>query len=143
MVLGIISQKTKMISVVSNIEIVTPLLLPPICIARAEETVEATMTAILVPIKTTLKNLSGFFAKLDTMIAFLSPILAKYLRCSLLVEITAVSEPEKKAAINIHINNIKGLALIHHSVKIFLPPKHFYPNYDVRFAVVFLLSLLL
>ena len=124
MVLGIISQKTKMISVVSNIEIVTPLPPPHICIARAEETVEDTITAILVPIKTTLKNLSGFFVKLDTMMAFLSPILAKYLRCSLLVEITAVSTPEKKAAIHIHINNIKGLTLIHHSVKISLPPMH-------------------
>ena len=126
---------------VSNIEIVTPLS-PHICIARAEETVEDTITAILVPIKTTLKNLSGFFIKLDTIMAFLSPILAKYLRCSLLVEITAVSAPEKKAAITIHINNIKGLALIHHSVKISLPPMHPYPEYYFQSAVVFLLSLL-
>jgi hypothetical protein len=68
--------------------------------------------------------------------------LAKYLRCSLLVEITAVSAPEKKAAINTHINNIKGLALIHHSVKISLPPIHLYPEYYFQSAVVLLLPLL-
>ena len=128
MVLGIISQKTKIIRVVNNIEIVTPLS-PHICIARAEETVEATITAILVPIRTTLKNLSGFCIKLDTIMAFLFPLLAKYLRCSLLVEITAVSVPEKKAAINIHINNIKGQTLIQKSVKISLPPMNLYPEY--------------
>lgn len=61
--------------------------------------------------------------------AFLSPLLAKYLRCSLLVEITAVSVPEKKAAINIHINNIKGQTLIQKSVKISLPPMNLYPEY--------------
>lgn len=88
------------------------------------------------PIKTTLKNLSGFLIKLYTIIAFLSPILAKYLRCSLLVEITAVSAPEKKAAMNIHINNIKGLILIHHSVKISLPPMHLHPEYYFHSAVV-------
>src|SRR5665648_875467 len=89
-----------------------------ICIARAEEIVEDTIIAILVPIKSNLRNVSGFCIKLDTIIAFFSPFLAKYLRCSLEVEITAVSAPEKKAAINMHINNIMGLTLIHHSVKI-------------------------
>lgn len=120
-VFGTISQKIKIIKVVSNIEIVTPLS-PHICVARAEETEENTITAMLVPIKTTLKNLSGSLIKLDTIIAFLSPFLAKYFRCGLLEEITAVSTPEKKAAISKHINNIKGLILIHHSVKIFIPP---------------------
>ena len=115
---------------------------PHICIAREEETVEDTITAILVPINTSLKNLSGFLINLDTIIAFLSPLLAKYLRCSLLVEITAVSAPEKKAAVNIHINNMKGLILIHHSVKISLPPIHFYLKCHFQTIDVLLLSLL-
>ncbi|GAH19246.1 unnamed protein product, partial [marine sediment metagenome] len=77
----------------------------------------------------------------DTIIAFLSLLLAKYLRCNLLVDITAISTPEKKEAINIHINNIKGLTSIHHSVKISLPPMHLYPEYYFQSAVVLLLSL--
>ena len=95
--------------------------------AKEDEMAEERITAMLVPIKTTLKNWSGFRIKSDIIKAFLFPFFAKYLRCNLLVDITAVSTPEKKAATNKHINNIKGLILIHHSVKIILPPLRIYP----------------
>lgn len=102
-------------------EIKTPLF-PQKYRAKEDEMAEERITAMLVPIKTTLKNWSGFRIKSDIIKAFLFPFFTKYLRCNLLVDITAVSTPEKKAATNKHINNIKGLILIHHSVKIILPP---------------------
>ena len=65
-----------------------------------EETTEDIMTAILVPVSTILKNLSGFLNIPDNILALLSPCFAKYFSRILSEEMTAVSTPEKKAAIN-------------------------------------------
>ncbi len=104
--------------------------------AIEDEIVAVTITAILVPIKTTLKNLSGFRVNSQIIKAFLFPFFAKYLRRNLLADITAVSIPEKNAAKNKLINNIIVLILVHHSVKIVLPPVY-KPFIFLRFCIFF------
>jgi hypothetical protein len=120
-VLGKTSPKTRINSVINAVAIAIPLS-PKVVRAASAASTEALILTMVLPIKIAVRNCSGFSRSAISIDAFLFPVSARCLILILFTDISAVSEPEKKAESTINIKIIDISIVIQESISNYQSP---------------------